>query len=272
MTPHHFRAIALSLPEAAQGSHMGRADFRARGRIFATLTPELGLGMVKLNVEQQEMLCAAEPSIFAPVPGGWGRRGSTHIRLAAADEATVRSALATAFRNVAPKSLASRIDGASPAPQVVRPSIRKARLADAEAMGRMVLRAIEQTNAKDYEPAAILALKASLTTAEIERRMGERLVYVAMIGGELVGTASLSVANRRVHSVFVDPSRQRAGIGAALIAVIEKLARRKGLDRLVLASSLTAIPFYQRLGYESGQREVRQGGVETLWMSKELRP
>ena len=39
MTPNDFRRIALSLEGAEEGSHMGAADFRVGGRIFATLAP-----------------------------------------------------------------------------------------------------------------------------------------------------------------------------------------------------------------------------------------
>jgi hypothetical protein len=31
------------------------------------------------------MLIAAEPAAFKPAAGAWGRRGSTHVRLAAVD-------------------------------------------------------------------------------------------------------------------------------------------------------------------------------------------
>ncbi len=287
MTPDHFRAIALALPEAVEGSHFGRADFRVGNRIFATLSPELGLGMAKLAPEQQEVLCAAEPSIFAPVPGGWGKRGATHIRLAAADAATLASALALAFRNVAPKRILAQLDNrtpgvatddspARPASRLGAPlprlSIRRARRGDAEAMSQLIVRTIEETNSKDYEPSAILALKANFSVPEIERRLRERLVQLAMMDDALVGTASLSLPNARVHSVFVDPSRQGLGIGAALIGAVERLARRRGLERLVLASSLTAIGFYRKLGYEGARRETRPGGIETVWMAKELRP
>ena len=110
-TPDHMRGIALALPEAVEGAHMGRPDFRVRGKIFATLTPERGLAVVKLTGEQQEMVCAAEPAMFAPVPGGWGRRGWTRIRLGALDETTLASALMMAWRNVAPKRLVATLDG-----------------------------------------------------------------------------------------------------------------------------------------------------------------
>ncbi len=104
MGPASFRKIALSLPEAVEGSHMGHADFRVGGKIFATMGwPDEEWGMVKLTREEQELRVGADPAVFSPVPGNWGLKGSTRMKLAAADEATVRSALTAAWRNTAPK-------------------------------------------------------------------------------------------------------------------------------------------------------------------------
>lgn len=106
MSSNRFRLIALALPEAVEGSHQGHADFRIGKRIFATLGyPDDDWGMVKLTPEQQSVLVEAEPDIFRPVPGGWGKQGNTNIRLAKADPATLQSALTLAWRNIAPKSL-----------------------------------------------------------------------------------------------------------------------------------------------------------------------
>jgi hypothetical protein len=109
MSPKDFRRIALSLPEAVEGAHGGHPDFRVGKKVFASLGyPDVGSGMVKLAPEQQAVLVAAEPKVFVPVPGGWGRNGSTLVRLAAADAVTLESALAMAWRNVAPKALLQR--------------------------------------------------------------------------------------------------------------------------------------------------------------------
>ena len=106
MTRDDLRQIALGLPEATEGEHHQTIDFRVRGKIFATFGPrDQRLAVVKLTPEQQEVLCAAEPRIFSPIPGGWGRKGWTHVTLEAADETTLRSALTMAWRNVAPKRL-----------------------------------------------------------------------------------------------------------------------------------------------------------------------
>ena len=105
MSASHFRRAALALPGAVEGAHQGTADFRVGKRIFASLGyPDDAWGMVKLTPEQQSMLVETEPEIFRRVPGGWGAQGCTNVRLAAADAATLKSALTMAWKNVAPKS------------------------------------------------------------------------------------------------------------------------------------------------------------------------
>jgi hypothetical protein len=98
-----FRRLALELASAIESAHMGHTDFRvAKGkktRIFATLSGlDKGYGVVMLTAEQQQEFSLELPEIFAPVPGGWGRGGSTMMRLVA-DEETMRGALTTAHEN-----------------------------------------------------------------------------------------------------------------------------------------------------------------------------
>jgi len=104
-----FRRIAPSFEGAEEGSHMGAADFRVGGRIFATLaSAKEGYGNLKLTPEQQSEFVAELPEVFLPVHGGWGRSGMTHIRLAKASEDVLTGALRAAWalrveNNVKPK-------------------------------------------------------------------------------------------------------------------------------------------------------------------------
>src|SRR5271168_1117471 len=98
MTAGDFRRLALSLPGAEEGSHMGSADFRVGGRIFATLASEKqGYGNLMLTPEVQAEFVAERPDVFLPIAGGWGRSGSTHLRLAVADEMVLEGALRAAW-------------------------------------------------------------------------------------------------------------------------------------------------------------------------------
>lgn len=98
MTIADFRRIALSLEGAEEGSHMGSADFRVGGRIFATLAAQKqGYGNLLLTPAQQAEFVAEAPEIFVPIPGGWGRLGATHVVLAKANEDLLTGALRTAW-------------------------------------------------------------------------------------------------------------------------------------------------------------------------------
>jgi YjbR len=99
MTPSDFRRIALSFEGAEEGSHMGAVDFRVGGRIFATLASvKEGYGNLMITPEVQAEFIGGRPELFLPIHGGWGRMGATHIRLAVADEDSLRGALHTAWK------------------------------------------------------------------------------------------------------------------------------------------------------------------------------
>ena len=111
MTAEEFRRIALGFPETEERSHMGHPDFRVGGKIYATIGPDEDWGMTKLTAEQQEFFLRTEPKIFEPASGAWGRRGATIIKLAVADEHSVRQALNAAWRNTATKRVIEKFDG-----------------------------------------------------------------------------------------------------------------------------------------------------------------
>ena len=105
MSPNHARKIALSFPEAIESAHMGHPDFRVGGRVFATLWPDERRAVLVLTSEDQEILVNAEPTIFSPIPGGWGRRGATNVALSTVDTPTLRTAMEMAWRGKAPRRL-----------------------------------------------------------------------------------------------------------------------------------------------------------------------
>jgi hypothetical protein len=108
VTPNQFRRIALGMSGALEGSHMAHPDFRANGRIFATLYPVNTSGMIKLTPEQQEEFMRANPGMFMPASGAWGRQGCTMVALAAADEATVGEAMTLAWQATSKKAAPTR--------------------------------------------------------------------------------------------------------------------------------------------------------------------
>ena len=80
-------------------SHAGLPAFRVGGRKFASLASQgEGYGNLMLTPEQQAVFVEEAPEIFLPIPGGFGKMGHTHIRLAAASEDVLAGALRTAWK------------------------------------------------------------------------------------------------------------------------------------------------------------------------------
>ena len=99
MTAADFRTIALSFEGVEEYDHAGLPAFRIGGRKFASLASQAeGYGNLMLTLEQQAAFVEEAPEIFLPIPGGWGRMGHTHIRLAAASKAVLTGALQTAWK------------------------------------------------------------------------------------------------------------------------------------------------------------------------------
>jgi len=94
-----FCRIAMSLEGVEEYDHGGLPAFRVRGRKFASLAAQAeGYGNLMPTPEQQAAFVAEAPEIFLPIPGGFGRMGHTHLRLAAASEEVLTGALRTAWK------------------------------------------------------------------------------------------------------------------------------------------------------------------------------
>jgi hypothetical protein len=95
--------MALSLAGVEESQHMGHADFRVGGKIFATLGyPHDGFATVLLSPEDQSILVRKYPRAFAPAAGGWGRAGSTSVHLRDAPLDAMKIALSAARDRRAP--------------------------------------------------------------------------------------------------------------------------------------------------------------------------
>jgi N-acetylglutamate synthase-like GNAT family acetyltransferase len=147
--------------------------------------------------------------------------------------------------------------------------IRRATLTDADGISRTVIRTLRETNAQDYAPEIIDAVVFNFTPERVTSLIENRQVYVAMVCGKIVGTASLQ--GSVVRTVFIDPDHQGKGIGSRLMDTIESVAQAKSISSLSVPSSLTAEGFYKKLGYNP-VREVLYGNERTIVMMKQLPP
>jgi GNAT superfamily N-acetyltransferase len=94
-----------------------------------------------------------------------------------------------------------------------------------------------------------------------------RTIYVADVGGVVVGTADLTVMANMAHrgepyllveNVVVDHAHRRHGVGAALLEAAAALGRAAGCYKLQLsADDFNAYAFYEAAGWEHTARTYK---------------
>ena len=110
MTADEFRSLALEHSRSVgRRVDMGHADFRVRGKIFATLGPDEIWGMVKLTPDQQAVFVRTDQSFFNLCPAA-GAGGSNPRPAGSGDRPGGAAGVAAAWRNTAPKRLAQQLD------------------------------------------------------------------------------------------------------------------------------------------------------------------
>jgi putative acetyltransferase len=144
---------------------------------------------------------------------------------------------------------------AAPKRRPARVRVRRATPADARAVAAVMRAAVRRLAAPFYPPAQIAAW--SRLPALYHRwamTAGGETYLVAERDRRVVGYAAL--AEGEVTAVFVHPSAARAGIGRALLARVEREARRTGALRLHVLAARSAVEFYAAAGY-AGARSAR---------------
>jgi len=105
-------------------------------------------------------------------------------------------------------------------------------------------------------------------------KIAQGQVFVAEDAGTIVGLIVLVTEpdHLLVENVAVAPERQGQGIGRALLAFAEDVAREAGTPTLRLYTHVKMtenLAFYPRLGYEETHRRV-DDGFERVFFSKHL--
>jgi GNAT superfamily N-acetyltransferase len=144
--------------------------------------------------------------------------------------------------------------------------VRRATARDAKAVYEIVLRAVRETNARDY-PGSVIDRLAATLPEKVASKLEEWQAFVAVVGGRIVGTGSLN--GQIVSSVFVHPDYQGRGVGAKLMDAIEAVANAQSGSVLTVQSSISAQPFYSKRGF-AVVREAFYGEERTIHMSKDI--
>ena len=75
---------------------------------------------------------------------------------------------------------------------------------------------------------------------------------------QLLGFGFVDIGQSSLEALFVSPDCAGKGYGKLIASELLSIAANAGVKRLTLSSSLNAVKFYQRLGFESKK--------ETLWV------
>ena len=133
-------------------------------------------------------------------------------------------------------------------------AVRRFVEADAGAVRNIILRGLREIDAKDYSPEYIEKSCAAFTVERILSQAGAAHMYVAVSGGEVVGTGSIapywgSPSESILLTIFVLPERIGRGIGAAIVGALEKDEYFLRASRVEIPSSVPAAGFYLKMGY-----------------------
>jgi putative acetyltransferase len=135
--------------------------------------------------------------------------------------------------------------------------IRPVKRADVPEIARLCYETVHRVNVRDYGPEQIAALAPRVYPDTYWRRRFRRYrVFVAEYERKVVGVAEFAPEGA-IDGFYVHHAHQGRGVGAALMGRIEREARRRGATRLVADMSLTAEPFFRRIGFRVVRRQVK---------------
>jgi GNAT superfamily N-acetyltransferase len=148
--------------------------------------------------------------------------------------------------------------------------IRRYRSSDAEAVSAIIRTTMRESNTADYPAERLQPLIDYFSPQKVEQLSHERICLVAEEGGALIATAALD--GDELVTFFVLPRLQGRGVGAALLAELETIARRSGLQLLRVDASLTGAAFYERNGYRRTGAILDGTAGPQISMQKRLSP
>lgn len=134
-------------------------------------------------------------------------------------------------------------------------NIRKFKNKDALKVSALIAKTLRTTNIKDYSSAYIENVIKVLQPQDILRRAGWTHFYVVCDDEKIVGCGAIGPYWGReeessLFTVFVLPEYQGRGIGRKIIETLERDEYFLRAKRIEIPASITAVPFYIKMGYD----------------------
>ena len=133
-------------------------------------------------------------------------------------------------------------------------SIRPYAKGDEKEMAELIAFTLKKSNGKDYTPEYIEGIIRSYSPDAIARRAKDAHFYIFRDRGKMIACGGIirdqnNIGESHLISVFVHPGYQGRAIGRRIVEVLESDEFFTGAQRTNLDSSITAVRFYQRMGY-----------------------
>ena len=137
--------------------------------------------------------------------------------------------------------------------------IRRYDSSDIEEIGELFYNTIHTVNRKDYTQEQIDAwAPGSIDYARWDQALSEHYSVVAVEDGKIIGFGDIA-ENGYLDRLFVHHNYQRRG---AAFAICRELEQNCAAPRLWVEASITARPFFERMGYRTvKQQQVEKRGV-----------
>ena len=149
--------------------------------------------------------------------------------------------------------------------------IRKAEIEDAGIIKELHDRAVMELCRTDYSSDQ---LRGWIDRSPLEKyrwRLETQRVFIAEKDGRMVGFVRWYPETNELCSICVEPEFARQGIGTTLMEYAYADAKEHNTESLWLDASLSAVPFYQALGWDDVSLSS-QGSLESIRMIKRLFP
>lgn len=126
--------------------------------------------------------------------------------------------------------------------------------ADAKEVSALVVKTLREVNSKDYSKEYIEKDVQRLQPKDILERASWTHFYVVTDNKRIVGCGAIgpywdSTKESSLFTIFVLPEYQGRGIGRLIIETLEKDEYFLRAHRIEIPASITAVPFYKKMGY-----------------------
>lgn len=148
--------------------------------------------------------------------------------------------------------------------------VRQFKETDAIIVSKIISRCLFEVSAPFYPKKILKNVSNFYSPEEAVSAAKTKKFLIYEQDNQILGSARLEIETGHIGGVFVDPEHNGQGIGSQLMSELEEFARENGLKKTSLGSSLNAVSFYERLGYQKGKLIEDKEMGNLVYMEKTL--